>query len=139
MTEVIATDEFVDWYESLNSDDRAAVDRYVGLLEDRGIALGFPYSSALKGTTFPLRELRVQSGGRPLRPIYCFDPNREAVLLIGGNKTGDDRFYEEIIPEAERIWRQYLAEQKAGLHPKAKPEIERQTGEYPRSKGVDKS
>jgi hypothetical protein len=57
-----------------------------------------------------LRELRIQSAGRPLRVLYVFDPKRQAVLLIGGDKTGNDRFYQEMIPRAESIWEAYLRE-----------------------------
>ena len=53
-------------------------------------------------------ELQYQ--GRPYRVFYAFDPKRQAVLLIGGDKTGRDRFYEEMIPQAESIWREYLEE-----------------------------
>jgi hypothetical protein len=42
--------------------------------------------------------------------FYAFDPNRDAVLLIGGIKTGDDRFYDRMVPTAENIWREYLDE-----------------------------
>jgi hypothetical protein len=45
-----------------------------------------------------------------IRIIYSFDRDRDAVLIIGGDKTGDDRFYERIIPRAEAIWEQYLRE-----------------------------
>lgn len=55
-------------------------------------------------------ELRVQAGGRPLRIFYAFDPVRQAVLLIGGDKTGQKRFYEIMVPIAERIWKEYLDE-----------------------------
>jgi hypothetical protein len=72
------------------------------------VALGFPYSSEIKGSQ-TLRELRVQSGGRPLRVFYAFDPLRRAVLLLGGSKTGDERFYEAFVPRAERIWVEYLS------------------------------
>jgi hypothetical protein len=57
-----------------------------------------------------LRELRIQSLGRPLRVIYAFDPLRQAVLILGGDKTGDDRFYERMIPRSEKIWERYLQE-----------------------------
>lgn len=61
-----------------------------------------------------LRELRIQSGGKPLRVLYAFDPSRQAVLLIGGDKTGDKtgdkRFYETMVPLSEKIWFQYLKE-----------------------------
>lgn len=49
---------------------------------------------------------------RPFRIFYAFDPRRQAVLLIGGDKTGvsDKRFYAQMIPLAERIWQEYLDE-----------------------------
>lgn len=108
MTEIVVTDEFVGWYAGLDEADTDAVYRVVGLLEARGVALGFPYSSAIEGTRVALRELRIQSGGRPLRILYAFDPKRQAVLLLGGNKTGNDRFYEEAVPRAEKLLATYL-------------------------------
>lgn len=110
MVEVIVTDEFDVWYRGLREPDEDAVYRVVELLAAMGIRLGHPYSSEIKGTKVALRELRVQSQGRPLRIFYAFDPLRQAVLLIGGDKTGDDRFYERMVPLAEQIWGQYLAE-----------------------------
>jgi hypothetical protein len=109
--EVVATDEFRDWYQSLDDGDSRAVTRAVDRLELLGVALPFPYSSAIVGSRHALRELRAQSGGRPLRVLYVFDPRRDAVLLLGGDKTGDDRFYERMIPTAERIWDAYCDEQ----------------------------
>ena len=65
-----------------------------------------------------MRELRVQSGGRPLRVFYAFDPRRSAILLIGGDKTGDDRFYERMVPLADQLYDMYIAEiRKEGLIP----------------------
>ncbi len=111
VVEIIVTDEFREWYETLTANDFDAVNRVVGLLEAKGVALPFPYSSAIKSSKkCALRELRVQSSGRPLRVFYAFDPSRNAVLLIGGDKTGDDRFYEELTPKAESIWEEYLRE-----------------------------
>ena len=109
-TEVLVTDEFVAWYEGLSSTEQDRVAFTVGLLEQRGVALPHPYCSAIKGASFALRELRTRSEGCPLRTLYAFDPSRRAVLLIGGDKTGDDRFYERMIPFAERIWSAYLEE-----------------------------
>lgn len=57
-----------------------------------------------------MRELRVRSGGRPIRIFYAFDPRRAAILLIGGDKTGNDRFYDDFIPVADRLYDTYLAE-----------------------------
>jgi hypothetical protein len=65
-----------------------------------------------------MRELRVQSGGRPIRVFYAFDPRRSAILLIGGDKTGDDRFYDRMMPIADRLYDVYIDEiRKEGLIP----------------------
>lgn len=110
MVDVVGCAEFEAWFESLGDDDTDAVARVVDMLETRGTNLPHPYSSAIKGASFALRELRVQSHGRPLRVFYAFDPARQAVLLIGGDKTGDKRFYERMVPLSERIWAEYLKE-----------------------------
>jgi hypothetical protein len=59
-----------------------------------------------------MRELRIQSKEHALRTFYAFDPRRIAVLLIGGDKTGNDRFYEEFIPVADKIYDWHLKEIK---------------------------
>lgn len=55
-----------------------------------------------------MRELRVQSGGDPLRMLYAFDPRRVAILLIAGDKTGDHRWYEANVPVADRLFERHL-------------------------------
>lgn len=57
-----------------------------------------------------MRELRVQHQGHPYRILYIFDPRRVALLLVGGDKTGDDRWYEKNVPLADRIYDNYLSE-----------------------------
>jgi hypothetical protein len=104
---IIVTDQFRDWYRSLDEKDADAVEFSVGLLEQFGVALGAPHSSKILGAG--LRELRIQSGGRPLRAFYAFDPKRQAVLLIDGDKTGDARFYRKMIADATALWNDYLA------------------------------
>jgi hypothetical protein len=55
-----------------------------------------------------MRELRVQHQGRPYRVLYAFDPRRVAILLIGGDKTGNDRWYEEFVPRADRLYDRHI-------------------------------
>ena len=63
-----------------------------------------------------MRELRTQHGGRPYRVLYAFDPRRCAILLIGGDKTGNDRWYAENVPVADRLYNEHLdALRKEGL------------------------
>jgi len=65
-----------------------------------------------------MRELRVQSGGRPLRIFYAFDARRSAIPLIGGDKTGDRRFYDRMIPVADELYDLYLEDlRQEGLMP----------------------
>lgn len=107
--EVEYTDEFGDWWACLDDEEREAVDAAVRLLEARGPQLRFPHSSGIQGSRHGhMRELRVQHGGRPLRVLYAFDPRRCAILLMGGDKTGDDRWYEVYVPLADRLYDEHL-------------------------------
>ena len=112
--EVVATTEFESWFMELDDQTAQDVAVAVDVLEMTGPTLGFPRSSALKGPAHPLRELRVQSHGRPIRVVYAFDPAHRAVLLLGGIKTGSKSFYKTLIAQAERLWLQYLRERDRG-------------------------
>jgi hypothetical protein len=57
-----------------------------------------------------MRELRVQHQGEPYRVLYAFDPRRMAILLIGGCKGGDDRWYDKMVPVADALYDQHLEE-----------------------------
>jgi hypothetical protein len=111
MWNVEYTDEFEEWWEALNEDEQDAVDRSVALLELDGPSLKFPYSSDVRKSKHgSMRELRSQCKGNPLRTFYAFDPRRTAILLIGGDKTGNDDFYDKMIPKADKIYDEYLKE-----------------------------
>lgn len=108
------TNEFEDWWRSLTGIEQEDVDAYVQRLEARGPNLPYPYSSGInKSRHSHMRELRVQSHGDPFRVFYAFDPKRAAILLIGGKKTGNNRFYEDMIPIADDLYDQHIAELKA--------------------------
>lgn len=115
--EVEYTDEFGVWWADLSEAEQVDVAATVTLLETRDVRLGFPHSSGIKGSRHShMRELRVQSGGKPIRAFYAFDPVRSAILLIGGDKTGDDRFYEVLVPLADELYDLHLADlKKEGL------------------------
>jgi hypothetical protein len=105
------TDEFEDWWEGLDEGEQESIAASVTLLETCGPNLGFPHSSGINNSRHDhMRELRTQHQGRPYRTLYAFDPRRCAILLIGGDKTGNDRWYEEHIPEADRLYDEHLEE-----------------------------
>ncbi len=107
--EVEYTDEFEKWWTQLSEKQQIDVAVSVSLLERRGPTLPFPHSSAVLGSKHNhMRELRTQSEGKPLRTLYAFDPRRTAILLIGGEKAGDDRWYDVFIPVADRLYDEHL-------------------------------
>ena len=111
------TDNFENWWQTLTEEQQDDLVSVVQLLEERGTQLPFPYSSGVNGSKHShMRELRIQSSGNPIRVFYAFDPRRVAILLIGGDKTGDKRFYEKYIPIADELYDEYLQEiRKEGL------------------------
>lgn len=107
--EVEVTDEWLRWYESLSITEQNELAASIGLLEGKGPQLPFPYSSGVASSRHAhMRELRTQAGGRPLRTLYAFDPRRVAILLIAGDKTGDDRWYASYVPKADDLYDEHL-------------------------------
>jgi hypothetical protein len=91
MWEIRWTDEFGKWIISDSVDAAAREDIRAGLLvlRELGPRLGRPMADTLKGSKHAnMKELRVQSKGRPFRIFYAFDPDRRAILRIGGNNRG---------------------------------------------------
>lgn len=115
------TDEFGDWWAGLSEKEQESVAASVRLLEERGPMLGFPHSSAINGSRHGhMRELRTQHEGRPFRTLYAFDPRRAAILLIGGDKTGQDRWYDVYVPLADRLYDEHLEQLRKEGHPHGK-------------------
>jgi hypothetical protein len=105
------TDELGEWWNDLDEYEQDSIDSSVRLLEARGPGLGFPHSSGIEASKHShMRELRIQHAGRPYRILYAFDPLRSAILLIGGDKTGNDRWYDIYIPIADRLYDDHLGE-----------------------------
>ena len=117
MWEVEYTDEFGLWWETLDAGEQESIAASVELLRQLGPQLPRPHADTLKGSRHAnMKELRIQHAGRPLRTLFAFDPRRTAILLIGGDKTGDDRFYQRLIPLADDLFDQHLAVlQREGL------------------------
>lgn len=112
---IILLSEVRAWYDALTESDPDTADSVasaIDLLEERGPQLGRPLVDTLEGTALPnLKELRPGSTGRSeLRILFVFDPERQAVLLTAGNKSGQRKaWYEEHIPLAERRYAAWLA------------------------------
>jgi hypothetical protein len=111
--EVEYTNEFEAWWLTLSEPEQDSIDVGVGLLANKGPNLPFPYSSGIQASRHShMRELRIQHKGEPYRILYAFDPRRVAILLLGGNKGGNDRWYDENIPSADQLYDEHLMELK---------------------------
>ena len=117
MWDIEYTDEFKEWWDTLTDDQQEDLVASVELLRNLGPALPRPHADVVKGSKYPnMKELRTQSQGKPLRTLFAFDPRRCAILLIGGDKTGDKRFYEKMVPIADKLYGEHLKQlKKEGL------------------------
>ena len=106
---IIFDPDFKIWFyqqEQGLQDETFAV---LSVLGEFGSKLGRPRVDTLEGSTFPnMKELRIQYQGEPWRILFAFDSKRKAVLLIGGNKTGNKRWYKENIAIADKRSKKYL-------------------------------
>ena len=105
------THEFETWWDELSARTQNDVSRVVDMLVEHGPLLPDPYSSGVNQSRHGrMRELRIQSGGRPIRVFYAFDPRRTALLLLGAYKTHPRRFYDDYVPRADLIYDRHLKE-----------------------------
>lgn len=104
--EVVALDEFERWYLALDTASRARVYDRVAQLEQDGPGLGRPVVETIKTSRHPnMKELRSGT----IRVLFVFDPNSNAVLLLGGDKRGDwTGWYEQHVPRADDLYDDYL-------------------------------
>ena len=109
--EVEGVDQFAEWFTGLSAEEQVSVGRVVDLLVEHGPSLPFPYSSGIEASRHrQMRELRVQHRGEPYRVLYAFDTRRAAILLLGGTKTGNARWYEVNVPRADSLFDEHLRE-----------------------------
>lgn len=99
------------WLASLDDDSGAQVVAAIELLEEHGPQLGRPIVDTVSSSRHRnMKELRPGSAGRSeLRVMFAFDPERSAIMLIAGDKTGNwTRWYKENIPLADDIFDDHL-------------------------------
>jgi len=86
--EVEVTDEFLNWWHQLSQAQKESVTDRVDLPADRGPDLGRPVVERIHSSRHHnMNELRAARGGA-LRILFMFDPRRQVILLLGGDKGG---------------------------------------------------
>lgn len=108
--ELLMTDRFDSWYEGLADTNRKDVLKSLLVLAVEGPSLKRPYADTVNGSVFKnMKELRVQSKGRPFRIFFAFDPAQKGILLCGGDKGGKEkRFYKVMISLADKEFEMHL-------------------------------
>jgi Uncharacterized protein conserved in bacteria len=113
MWHIERTDEIVNWIKNIDDDAKEAILKGLLILREIGPSLGRPYVDSVQKSRHPnMKELRVQSKQRVFRIFFVFDPKREIILLIGGDKRGDKNFYQKMIPIADRLYDRHLEKLK---------------------------
>lgn len=111
MWEIEFTDQFENWWSGLDLAQQAAIAGRVELLGEQDPDLGRPAVDSITASRHNnMKELRASKGGA-LRVLFAFDPRRHAILLIGGDKSGQwNAWYEAAIPVADGLYDIYLEE-----------------------------
>lgn len=110
---IIFDPDFRVWFYQQEQGLQDEVFSVLSLLMELGPALGRPRVDTLEGSSVKnMKELRIQFKGEPWRILFAFDPSRQAILLVGGNKTGNKRWYKENIPIADKRYQKYLKKLK---------------------------
>jgi len=112
MWAVTTTDVFDEWFTGLGEDAHAEIIAKVNLLKMFGPRLGRPHADTLNGSQHAnMKELRAATKDMVLRIAFAFDPDRLAILLVGGDKSGgsQDRFYKQLIAKADELYDLHLA------------------------------
>lgn len=110
--EVILHDDFGDELALLADDLQDEVLAHASLLAQFGPHLGRPTVDTLKASKHAnMKELRFDWNGQVWRVAFAFDPGRQAILLVGGDKggAGQRRFYQRLITMADARYAEHLA------------------------------
>lgn len=109
---LIYLDEFAAWLDGQEEDLQLRTLANLELLKERGPLLARPYADTLKGSQIAnLKELRFKFENAPIRILFAFDPKQQAVIILGGSKQGDKRWYDTHIPIAEKLFNAHLERQ----------------------------
>lgn len=109
---VSLADEFKPEFEKLHKDVQDVLLAKIELLKVEGPFLGRPRADTLNGSKHAnMKELRFKAADGEWRVAFIFDPIRQAILLVCGNKKGQKqkRFYKQLINKADARYDRHLA------------------------------
>ena len=108
---VITTMVFNDWLNEQSPEVMAEATAVILLLREHGHRLARPHADTLKGSKYAnMKELRARTSQAEIRIAFAFDPQRQAIVLVAGDKRGvnEKRFYKQLIAKADALFTEYL-------------------------------
>ena len=117
--EVEYTDQFGEWWDNLSEEEQDAVTAAMNVLERRGPALGRPLVDTIKQSRHKnMTELIPPASD--IRVLFAFDPRRAAILLIGGDKSGEwNTWHDRMVRVADDLFDEHLRELESEGAPNA--------------------
>ncbi len=109
------SEEFEPEFDELPQEVQDAILARALLLEREGPSLGRPHVDTLTGSRHAnMKELRCNAADGVWRIAFAFDPDRQAILLVGGDKSGgsEKRFYKQLIARADERFDRHLTKRK---------------------------
>ena len=112
MWRVVFSEVFAAWWDELDEDEQHQIQAAVDYLGDNGPTTGRPLVDSIEESRHSnMKELRPMVKNKEVRILFIFDPQRQAVLLMGGDKKGQwKRWYKRAIPQADAIYDDYLCQ-----------------------------
>ena len=110
------TSWFGDWFATLRDDEQVEIIAKIELLKVMGPQLSRPHAGPLNGSKHAnMKELRADTKVSVIRIAFAFDPERSAILLVGGNKTGvnQKRFYKQLIAKADELYSLHILKMRS--------------------------
>jgi len=111
---IVFDDDFASEFADLSDGVQVALAANTELLVEFGPKLVRPHADTLSGSKYAnMKELRFTAGDGVWRVAFAFDPERKAVLLVAGDKSGGStkRFYKNLIKTADQRYSRHLAKE----------------------------
>jgi hypothetical protein len=112
MWTVVFADEFDPEFDELDQEVQDELLAQLKVIEKFGPRAGRPRIDTLNGSKYAnMKEVRFSAGGGAWRVAFAFDPKREAIILVAGDKSGrgsEARFYKQLIAKADKRFDAHL-------------------------------
>ncbi|WP_245505905.1 type II toxin-antitoxin system RelE/ParE family toxin [Rhizobium sullae] len=108
-------DDFAAEFNEFDKEVKIELRAAIMLLADKGPKLGRPWADTLKGSDYAnMKELRFEAADGEWRAAFAFDPERKAIVLVAGDKSGmsQKKFYQRLIDKADKRYGSHLEDLK---------------------------